>query len=494
MGFAETLIYAADTLESLAYNHIAQTGAVVLAVVFAGSYLAGETGSRLRAGLVRLGVFALIGALGALTMVAVNGVPAPQSAEAPVPRKADRRVEDWISRQQQMAETARERATRSGPSGEARAAETARLRLLERAEARRGIERERAEIRRTPGADRNAEQRRREADLELRLADIDRLEGRLQAAARRYRAAQAMFARLADPRSRHAGSEAELREADVLAERNEVDGARAAYRSAIAGRRELDGVPEPERRSGIASALLRYANFEIDRREAKPARAAIDEASAHFAHLRAQHGAFDAIVARARLAIVLGDGIAARGEIAGLRVLVRDSALASRAAEVDVVEARLLMAEGRAPEAIPLLVRTVASLRNELGARPAVGDGEPRRFSEALLGLAEAEFAAGERAAGRAHAAEAVALRRAMAEPRGLIDALLRLAVSEAGAGDADAAARALGAALEVRETLAEKVPRGKTEIAMRLLCAGALRGRDVCRLVPDADATAAGP
>ena len=179
MGFAETLIYAADTLESLAYNHIAQTGAVVLAVVFAGSYLAGETGSRLRAGLVRLGVFALIGALGALTMVAVNGVPAPQSAEAPVSRKADRRVEDWIARQQQMAETARDRATRSGP-GEARAAEMARLRLLERAEARRGIEREGAEIRRTPESARNAEQRRREADLELRLADIDRIEGRLQ--------------------------------------------------------------------------------------------------------------------------------------------------------------------------------------------------------------------------------------------------------------------------------------------------------------------------
>lgn len=493
MGFAETLIYAADTLESLAYNQIAQTGGVVLAVVFAGSYLAGETGSRLRAGLVRLGVFALIGALGALTMVAVNGVPAPQSAEAPVPRKAERRVEDWIARQQQMAETARDRATRSGP-GEARAAEMARLRLIERAEARRGIERERAEIRRTPEAARNAEQQRREADLELRLADIDRIEGRLQAAVRRYRVAQAMFARLADPRSRHDGSEAELHEADVLAERNEVDSARAVYRSAIAGRRELDGVPEPERRSGIASALLRYANFEIDRREAKPARAAIEEASAHYAHLRAQHGAFDAIVARARLAIVLGDGIAARGEIAGLRVLVREPALASRTAEVDVVEARLLMTERRAPEAIPLLVRTVASLRNELGARPALGNGEQRRLSEALLALAEAEFAAGERAAGRAHAAEAVTLRRAMAEPRGLIDALLRLAASEAGAGDADAAARALGAALEVRETLAEKVPRGKTEIAMRLLCAGALRGRDVCRLVPDADATAAGP
>jgi hypothetical protein len=494
MGFAETLIYAADTVEALASNRFVLIAAAVLAVTVAGSFAIGEAGARLRAGLVRLALFALIGAFGALAMVAVKGVPAPQSAEAEAPPKAGKRLEAWIARQQQNADAARERSARTGPSPEARTVEAARLRLLERVEARQALERARAEIRRIPEAERTPEQRRRDAGIEVGLARLDHAEGSIEAAIQRYHAAQAVFVRLADPQSRRAGAEAELHAASALEERNDTEGARAAYRSAIAGRRGLAELPERERRDGIASALLRYAHFEIGRREQRPARAAIDEAAEHYAFLRAQRGAFDVIAARARLAIVVGDGEAARGEIAGLRALLSRPALAALAPEVDIVEARLLVAEGRAPEAMALLARAVVALRKEAEGKPAAKREAQRRLSAALLERAEAGFAAREAAAARAHAAEAVAMRRALAEPLGLVDALARLAVWEAGAGETGAAERALAAALEARRALAEIHPGSEAEGAMRLLCAGALRGRALCRQVPDADATGTGP
>ncbi len=494
MGFAETLIYAADTLEALAFNRFALAGAVALVLIFAGSFAIGDAGARVRGGLVRLGVFALIGAFGALAMVAVKGVPAPQSAEARPQPNAGNRLEAWIARQQQTAEADRERTVRRGPSPEARAVEAARLRLLERVESRQLFERERAEIRRTPEAERTPAQRRRDADLDLRLAALDRADGRIDAALRRYRAAQEVFARLADPQARRAGVETALHTASALEEHDDTGGARAAYRSAIDGQRGLVELPEPERRGGLASALLRYAHFETEHREARAARAAIDEAANHYAFLRAQRGAFDVIEARARLAIVVGDGEAARGEIAGLRAMLRQPALAALAPEVDAVEARLLVSEGRVSEAAALLARAVAALRKAAKAKPGFDRATQSGLATALLGLAEAGFAARDIAAARVHAGEAIAIRRALAEPRRLVETLVRLAVWEAGAGEANTAERALAAALEARKAIAGSRLGRETEGAMRLLCAGALRGREACRLVPDADATAAGP
>lgn len=494
MGFAETLIYAADTLEALASNRIALLCAALIALVFAGSFAAGEIGARVRAGFTRLAVFALIGAFGALAMVAVKGLPAPQSADASPPAKTENRIEAWIARQQQAAGAESERRDRAGPSTQARAAEAARAHLLERVEARRQFERERADLRRTPEAERTPAQRRRDADLELRLAALDRADGNIDAALDRYRAAQAAFARLTDPQSRRAAADAGLHTASALEERNDAGAARAAYRSAIDGQRGLVDLPERERRDGLASALLQYAKFETKRREPSPARAAIDEAADHYAFLRAQRGAFDAIEARARLAIVLGDGKAARGEIASLRALLRQPALAALEPAVDAVEARLLISEGRAPEAVVLLTRAVATLRKAAAAKPAFDRAAQDGLASALLGLAEAGFAARDLVAARAHAGEAVTIRRALAEPRRLVEALVRVAAWEAGAGEADAAEHALAAALDARRPIAERYAGTELEAAMRLLCAGALRGRETCRLVPDADATAAGP
>ena len=357
MGFAETMIYAADTLEALARDRNAQAGALVLVLLVSVSFALGELGERVRGGMMKLGIFGLIGACGALAMVAVKGVPAPETVRAPAAPQAEKRVEAWIARQQQHAEAARERDRRAGPPADARAFEAARQRLIERAEARRAIERARAEIRRTPEAERTPEQHRRDAGLDVRLAELDRFEGRIATALRRYRAAQAVFARLADPDARRAGVETALHAASALEERSEAEAARAAYRSAIDDQRGLVELPERERRGGLAAALVRYARFEIGRREERPARAALDEAAGHYEYLRAQRGMFAVIKARAELAIALGDGAAARGEIAALRALLAQPALAALAPDVDAAEARLMLAEARAAEAAALFAR-----------------------------------------------------------------------------------------------------------------------------------------
>lgn len=492
MSFAETLIYAADTLETLSGNRFVQLGALIVALVLASSFAFGNVGQRIRAGLIRLGVFALIGAGGTLAMVAVKGVPESETAAAPAPAKTEPGVDQWIARQQRLAEA--ERAARQERSSEARAVEAARLRLVERVEARQALERERGLIRRTPEAERTADQRRRDAHIEVRLAEIDRIEGRIDEAIRRYRAAQAVFARLADPQSRRAGVEVALDTASTLEERHDTEAARAVYRSAIADQRGLAALPERERRDGLASALVRYATFEIGRREEKPARAALDEARSHYAFLRAQRGTFDVVKARAELAIAIGDRAAARAELASLRALLAQPSLAALASDVDAVEGNLLLIEARPAEAVALFARAAAALRGAIAGERRFDAATRRKLVTVLLGLAEAGYMARDLAAARRHAGEAVAIRRALAEPARLATTLTRVALWEAGAGNAETAERTLTAALDERRKLAEVHPDPESEGAMRLLCAGVLRERAVCRAVPDADATGAGP
>ena len=502
MGFAETLIYAADTLEALAGNRFAQIGAAAVVLVAAASFTLGELGGRVRAAMVKLAIFGAIGTCGMLAMVAVKGVPgndsakAPASAPAPAPARTEQRLEAWVARQQKRAEAEQAEAerTRQGPSPEARAFEAARRRLLAQAEARQLLERERAEIRRTPEAERTHDERRRDAAVDVGLAEIDRAEGRIASALRRYRAAQEVFARLGDPLSRRASVETSLHTAAALEERSDMDAARAAYRRAIADQRGLAELPERERRSGLASALVRYALFEIDRHEARPARAALDEAADHYGFLRMQRGKFDVLKARAELAIVTGESAAARAEIAAMRRLVAEAGLADLAPEIDVAEARFALNDGRGDDAAALFARAATALRPPAREPGPAGLEALNKLATALLGLAEAEFATRNVAAARLHAGEAIAFRREIGERPRLVEAFARLAVWEAGAGNVDAAERALAAALAERRALPEINRAGEAEGAIRLLCAGALRPRQVCQVMSEAGAPSARP
>lgn len=491
MGFTQTLIYAADTLEALAGNRFGQAGGIALVLALASSFVLGEFGARLRAWITRFGAFALIGACGMLAMVSVKGVPEQEAVKAPAPPSAERRVEAWIERQQRRAAAQPERPR---PPAETRPAERKRT---DYAEARRALERERAEIERIPEAARTLDQRRRDARAVAGLAEIDRAEGRIEAALARYRAAQRMFALLADSESRRARVEVTLETAAALEERHNAEGdraARAAYTSAIEEQRALVELPERERRDGLATALLRYAQFEISQRAPRPARAALDEAGDHYAFLRAQRGRFDVLRARAGLALAVGDLDAARSAVAAIRKLLTEPGLASAVPEADIVEARVMLADGREDGAEALFDRAASTLRRAAQGRPDVDRANQQNLAAALLGRSEVRFLRRDLVAARGLANEAVAIRRALGERVRVVETLVRQAVWEAAAGEEAAAGRVLVLALEAQRDLGELRTDRETEGAIRLLCAGALRAHPSCWLLPNADAPAAGP
>ncbi|MGH7004380.1 MAG: hypothetical protein ACREIP_10575, partial [Alphaproteobacteria bacterium] len=426
MDFSGALIFAAAAIESIAQNRLTHVLLGVAALLIIASFLLGEDGAGLRHSLARVFAFGLIGGLGAITILSVKGAP-PTVAKAPPVDVAEQRIDRWIDRIQ--------RSNDAAPSQPAQGRLDDSRRPRDLAAERREHLRVRAEVARIPEAARTPEQRRREADAIQGLAGIDRDEGRIQEAIERYRSAQALYARLSDVSSKSAAVGASLDLAEALDVRNDEGAARATYRSAIADQRGLVELPERERREGIAVALVRYAKFETGRRQEQPARAALDEADDHFVFLRAQRGKLQVLRARAELGLALGDVAAARHTLVAMRVLTADPALAASASEADMVEARIELAEGNARSAYTLFVRAATGYR-----RAGEGATPRRALAVALLGQAEAAFAAHRERAGRESAAAAIQLWRALGERAKAINAMVQLALWEAAAGDAAAA------------------------------------------------------
>jgi len=477
MSFAETLIYAADTLEKVAGNSLAQIAVAALVLAIAASFALGEFGVRLRANVLRLALFLVIGGGAALAMAAVKGTPEKQNAAAQSTPTGERRVEAWIDRQQRQAEATRQRPRQAA---EAKVTDTALKRLQNYTEARRALERERIDIQQTPEAQRTPDQRRRDARAATGLAKIDSAEGRINNALNRYREAKRLFALLADPEARRAQAEITLETASLLEARRDPTSARAAYAAAIAEQRGLTGLPERERRDGLASTLLRYAQFEIGQHEEKLAHTALDEAGDHYAFLRAQRGQFGVLLARAELFITVGNLEAARGEIEMLRKLLTEPSLAGEAHAADIVEARLMQANGQDAEAEVLFGHAAALLRRAAAERP----GEralQQSLATALLGQSELGFQRHDLAAARSLAEEAIKIRRMLEDRFRVVEALVNLAVWEAAASETVAAGRTLSAALVARRELGELSGDAEIEGAIRLLCIGVLRGHQGC-------------
>lgn len=491
MDFGAAVIFAADAIERSATSPWTYAVLGGLAVLVAASFVLGEQGARLRAGLVRLAAFAFIGGAGTLGVLSVKGAPDPAKTVAEATKaSAEDRLDAWLDRLKRRAETA---PTRRSPPAQAEKiepkdiAEEAR-RLRDVAALRRGHQRVQAEIAAIAEPARTPDQRRREAAAVRGLAEIDRDEGRIESALERFRVAQAILARIGDPAARRAQADASLGVADALDARNDENGARAAYRSAIAAHRGADGVSEPERRTDVAGALLRYAGFETRRRHEEPARAALDEADQHYAALHAQRGTIAVLRARAALALEIGDAAAARRAASALRVIAAAPPLAHAAADADMIEARVELNEGRPEASEALYLRAAAYYRGVPGLDAR------RATAAALLGHAEAAFAAKRFGLGRESADVAIAIRRGLGDRALAVNALARLAMWEAGAGHKPEALKALEAAFAAQREAGESRFPADTNAIVQTLCTGILPESGPCKARVAPNSSASGP
>lgn len=411
----------------------------------------------------------VIGGLGAFAVLAVNGPPpARPEATRPPDKSPEQKLDEWMQRRRENAE----RAARSN------AGEAARWR--DRGGERHDFERRRARVNEVPERERTAEMRREEAAALRSLARLDRDDGRLEASIGAFQSMLELFRRMRDPDSRKAAVQTTLEMADALDARGREREAREAYRRAIDAQRELAEQAEPERRSGVAGALLRYARFEAGRRRDDTARTALDEAGGHYEALRAQRGQLEVMQARAELAIMGGRGDEARRLIVAMRTLAEQAGLAGHDAEIDALAGRLELSEGRAEAGLALFQRAAAALRRA-GESPELR----RREARAVLGAAEAAFDLNRIALGREFVAAALALYRTAGERALAVEALARLALWEAAAGETAAAERALADALALQRGSGEPRAAAEPERIFDLLCAGVLAQGEACRTRP---------
>ena len=489
MDFAGAIAFAADALGRAAESVWTYAALAGLVSFFVATRFMGEKGERLRGAVTKLLIFAIIGAVGTFGVTWVKGVPAPSARIAEPPKKnAEQALDAWIDRLHRRAETAPARPRTAQPAELAPDATAFRRDL---AASRLEHQRTRDAVAKLPRAARTPDHDRREAAALRAIAGIDFDEGRFGDAVARFREAQASLSRVADPESRRAGVSIMLGLAEALDYRNDERGARATYRDAIARQRQMPGMTEPERREGVAAALVRYARFETFRRYEAPARAALDEAGRHYEALRARSGQRDVLRSRVDLGIAVGDFESARAAVLALRGLAGDTAMpdAAATADADLAAGRLEFALGRAEAAQTLFARAAAAYRHA-----DEGLENRRALAKALLGHAEATFALRQVEAARGSAASAIAIRRALGDRAAAINALAHLALWEVSAGDRAAGRQALAAALTLHRETREPRLAANTEIVVQILCSGMLPESEACKMRPVPDASAAGP
>ena len=100
MEIPGALSYVAEAFERLLQNGLTYLALAIVVLLFVGSFILGEDGARLRAGIARMVVVVGIGSLGAISVISVSGPPTPVADAGPTPENANQRIDKWIERVQ----------------------------------------------------------------------------------------------------------------------------------------------------------------------------------------------------------------------------------------------------------------------------------------------------------------------------------------------------------------------------------------------------------